>query len=104
MTYDITPILEAIVYLIIAIVGVFVIPYIKSKTTVEQQTEIAAWVKIAVKAAEQLYTGCGRGEEKKQYVLNWLNERGIKVNTDELDAMIESAVFELNKDKVKKLN
>ena len=80
-----------------------VIPYIKSKTTVEQQQEISAWVKIAVSAAEQIYKGVGRGEEKKEYVLNWLAEKGIKIDADELDAMIESAVYELNEPKVKKL-
>ena len=100
---DITPILKAVVYLIATIVGVIVIPYIKSKTTVEQQTELKAWVAIAVSAAEQLYKGVGRGEEKKQYVLDWLTAKGIKVNMEELDGMIESAVFELNHPKTEKL-
>ena len=98
-TTDITPILQAVFYLILAVIGVFVVPYIKSKTTVDQQHEIIAWVRIAVSAAEQIYKGVGRGEEKKEYVLDWLAEKGIKVDADEIDALIESAVFELNKDK-----
>ena len=102
-TVDITPILEAVVSLIAVIITVIIIPYIKSKTTVAQQQEISAWVKIAVSAAEQIYKGVGRGEEKKEYVLNWLAEKGIKIDADELDAMIESAVYELNEPKVKKL-
>ena len=99
MEVDITPILEAIISLVAVIFTVLVIPYIKSKTTIEQQAEIYAWVQIAVSAAEQLFKGIGRGEEKKQYVLDWLAARNIKVNADELDAMIESAVFDLNKEK-----
>ena len=102
-TVDITPILEAVVSLIAVVITVIVIPYIKSKTTVEQQQEISAWVKIAVSAAEQIYKGVGRGEEKKEYVLNWLAEKGIKIDANELDAMIESAVFELSNSKAKKL-
>ena len=102
-TVDITPILEAVVSLIAVVITVIVIPYIKSKTTVEQQQEISAWVKIAVSAAEQIYKGIGRGEEKKEYVLNWLAEKGIKIDANELDAMIESAVYELSNPKAKKL-
>jgi len=52
-------------------------------------------VKIAVSAAEQIYNGSGRGPEKKAYVLEWLKQRGITVDEAKLDAMIESAVYEL---------
>lgn len=93
--FDITTIIEAVFMLLAAIVTAIVIPYIKSKTTAVQQEEINAWVRIAVTAAEQIYTGSGRGEEKKKYVLNWLQTRGITVDTDRLDALIEAAVYEL---------
>lgn len=52
-------------------------------------------MKIAVTAAEQIYTGSGRGEEKKAYVLNWLQEHGITVDAEKLDALIEAAVYDL---------
>ena len=93
--YDITPIIEAVAALIAALITAFLVPYIKSKTTAEQQKEINAWVKIAVSAAEQIYTGSGRGEEKKAYVINWLREHGITVDEAKLDALIEAAVYEL---------
>lgn len=93
--FDITPIIEAVAALIGVIITCVLIPYIKSKTTTEQQKEINAWVKIAVSAAEQLFTGSGRGEEKKAYVIAWLKERGITVDEAELDALIEAAVYEL---------
>lgn len=94
--YDITPIIEAVAALIAALITAFLVPYIKSKTTAEQQKEINAWVKIAVATAEQIYTGSGRGEEKKEYVINWLREHGITVDEAKLDALIEAAVYELN--------
>ena len=96
MSFDITPIVEAVVAVVCAVVTCVLIPYIKSKTTAEQQAEINAWVKIAVSAAEQIYTGSGRGEEKKEYVINWLREHGITVDEAKLDALIEAAVYELN--------
>lgn len=95
MTIDITPIIEAVIALAGVIVSCVLIPYIKSKTTTEQQKEINAWVKIAVAAAEQIYVGASRGEEKKAYVINWLREHGVTVDEAKLDALIEAAVYEL---------
>ncbi len=94
--YDITPIIEAAGLLFATVITCVLVPYIKSKTTSEQQKEINAWVKIAVSAAEQIYKGSGRGEEKKAYVIQWLREHGITVDEAKLDALIESAVYELN--------
>lgn len=93
---DITPIIEAVFALLAAVITAVVIPYIRSRTTAQQQAEINAWIKIAVSAAEQIYKGQGRGEEKKAYVLDWLKAHGVTVDADKLDALIESAVYELN--------
>ena len=94
--YDLTPIIEAVAALIGVVITCSLVPFIRSKTTAEQQKEINAWVKIAVSAAEQIFKGSGRGEEKKQYVIAWLKERGFTVDENELDALIEAAVYELN--------
>jgi hypothetical protein len=96
MMFDITPIVEAILALVALVITGIVIPYIKKRTTTEQQKEIVAWVKIAVAAAEQIYVGTGRGPEKKMYVVEWLADRNISIDTNEIDALIESAVYELN--------
>ena len=93
---DITIIIEAVFALMAAVITAIVIPYIKSKTTAQQQAEINAWVKIAVAAAEQIYTGSGRGEEKKAYVLNWLAEHGVTLDEERINALIEAAVYDLN--------
>ena len=94
--FDITPIVEAILALVAVVITSIVIPYIKKRTTTEQQKELVAWVKIAVTAAEQIYVGTGRGPEKKLYVVEWLADRNITVDTNQIDALIESAVYELN--------
>ena len=79
-TIDITPIVNAALALIGAGVSVFLIPWLKKQTTEAQRKELTAWVKIGVAAAEQLYVGQGRGEEKKQYVLDFLKQKGFKVD------------------------
>lgn len=96
---NITPIVEALVGLAVAVITYLLIPYIKSHTTAKQQEQLTAWVKVAVTAAEQIYTGAGKGAEKKAYVLDWLEQRNITVDTDKLDAMIESAVYTLKEGK-----
>lgn len=94
---DITIIIEAVLMLIAAVITAVVVPWIKSRTTAQQQVEINTWVRIAVAAAEQIYTGTGRGAEKKAYVVSWLREHGVAVDADKLDAMIEAAVYALAK-------
>lgn len=95
---NITTIIEAVITLIIAVFTAFIIPFIKSKTTVQQQAALMALVRIAVSAAEQLYRGSGLGKQKKEYVISWLDAHGLTVDAEKLDAMIESAVYELRKE------
>lgn len=100
--FDATPIMEAVAVLIAAVITAIVVPYIKSKTTATQQNEINSWVKIAVLAAEQIFDGQGRGEEKKQYVLAFLAEHGVKLDEARVNALIEAAVYELKNGIIKK--
>ncbi len=93
---DITPVVNAVIALAAALVTAFVIPWIKSKTTESKRKEIDAWVKIAVTAAEQIYTGTGKGKEKKAYVLKFLAEKNLKVDEESVNLMIESAVKNMN--------
>lgn len=92
---DITSIINAVIALIVAVITAFVIPYIKNKTTKAQQDNIYFWVQIAVAAAEQLYRGSGRGEEKLEYVKNFLTSKGLFIDEAKIKNMIESAVFEI---------
>ena len=98
---DLTPIITAVLTLIFSLITTFLIPYIKAKTTDEQFNTIKLWVQVAVQAAEMLYVGSGRGEEKKKYVVDFLNSKGFTLNTEEIDNLIESAVLELKQTQVK---
>lgn len=92
---DFTPIFQALIALAGAIVTCVLVPYLKSKYNQQQREEINGWVATAVLAAEQIYKGSGRGEEKKLFVLDWLEEHGIDVDETVIDAAVEAAVYRL---------
>ena len=90
---DITPFIRAFLALLGTIITCVVIPWIRSKTTLNQQEIIRAVIKSLVYAAEQLY-GAGHGDEKFKYVKEQLNKAGYTFNEEEVNAMIEGAVGE----------
>ena len=89
MNIDLTPIFQAIITLLAAVITYKLIPWIKSKTTKNQQAVMLATVKTLVFAAEQLY-GAGAGADKLAYVKAELEKRGFTVDV----ATIEAAVAE----------
>lgn len=89
---DLTNLMEALVSLAAVVITTFVVPFIKSKTTAQQQQDLAEYVRIGVTAAEQIFNGPGRGKEKKQYVLQYLEGRGYHIDEDALDTLLESIV------------
>lgn len=93
---DMTPIVQAVIALLVAIATCVLIPLIRSKTTLSKRQELLEWIQIAVQAAEQICQGSGHGAEKKMYVQAWLKEQNIAINDSEIDALIESAVYTLN--------
>ena len=78
---DLTPIFNAIITLLALLVTVFLIPWIRSRTNHQQRIELEAWTLLAMQAAERLFVGRGRGEEKKAYVVKFLSERGFAINS-----------------------
>ena len=67
------------------------------KGTVGDIQLVDEWDICAVEAAEMVYNGAGRGAEKKAYVLDYLTRKGYKLDSDNIDKLIESAVLELKK-------
>lgn len=88
MNIDLTPIIQAVIALIAALITMKLIPWIKAKTSIEQQKRLSAVVKTLVFAAEQLY-GAGKGEEKFDYVVSRLEAKGFDVDLDEIEAAIK---------------
>ena len=89
MTLDI--ILGVIVPFILLVVAGYLIKTYRNDNVIK-------YVKIAVSAAEQIYKQTGMGKEKFEYVKNWIANK-FKISEEDLKNLIESAVYELNKDK-----
>jgi len=94
MTIDLTQIILAVIALIGAVLTGFVIPWLKNKLTDHQYDTLATLVRVGVFAAEQLFTS-DMWKEKKQYVVDLLEENGYKVDITAIDALIEATVREL---------
>ncbi len=92
---DLTQVIVAVLTLVISLITAFLIPYLKTKVNGEQLDTIKFWVNIAVEAAEMIYVGTGRGQEKKEYVVQFLNSKGFTLNVAEIENLIEAAVMEL---------
>ena len=92
---DLTKIMIAVIGIALAAVSVYLIPYIRSKTTAEQRAKIKMWARIAVEAAEMIFRETGSGTLKFQYVSDFLASKGFSLNEQELKIYIESAVLEM---------
>ena len=92
---DLTGVAVALLSMLAAWITTQAVPWIKARTTAEQRRMAQRLVKTAVYAAEQLYKGSGRGEEKLRYVQQRLKDAGIKLDTAVVAEMIEAAVLEL---------
>ena len=99
MHIDLTELLVAIITLLVGLAAKYAIPYLKEKYGEAKLNNVAKWVKIAVGAAEMIYSESGMGKEKKNYVLQFLNKKGLTVDFDVLDNLIENAVLELKQEK-----
>ncbi len=95
---DLTPIFEAILALLATLVTYKLIPWIKARTTAEQQSLLAATVKTLVYAAEQLY-GAGKGAEKLDYVIAELEKRGFTADRAAIEAAVKEQLGQLGKEK-----
>lgn len=97
---DITWIISGVFTVAVTVITVFVIPFLKTKKSAEEWSEIvskaktvAGWIETAVKAAEVFFKGTGLGSEKNNYVLNFIKtlceKYGITFDAEEVSAKIE---------------
>lgn len=99
MNIDLTPILQAVIALLAALVTYKLIPWIKARTTSEQQTMLRATIKTLVFAAEQFF-GAGTGEQKLDWVVQQLEKRGYTADRVEIEAIIKENLEALHLVKV----
>lgn len=92
---DLTPIIQVLIALLATIITYKLIPWIKSKTTSEQQSQMYTAIMILVYAAEQIY-GAGKGAEKLQWVVDQLEQRGYTADVAAIEACIKEHIVELH--------
>ena len=96
-------ILKIVISVVAALIAYYAIPYLKNKFKQDKYKDLVEAVKIAVDAAEQTFKEGGMGKLKKEDVIKfitaYLNENKINISDDQLDRLIEAAVFQLNKGK-----
>lgn len=77
-----------------------VIPYIKQLIKDSEYASVYDAVETAVKAAEQKCKLSGQGRAKKAevytFISKWLETKRIYITEDEIDRLIEAAVFAMN--------
>lgn len=95
MTIDLTDIFVSIIALLTALVTTFLVPWLKTKFDANKWAKLVDIAGRAVNAAEQLFKGSGRGDEKLTYVLNYLNSQGYDVNDETIRNIIEDAVYKI---------
>lgn len=107
-TVDLTPILEGVISLVVAIFSIIVIPkfktWLNTKLTASQIEVVKTIIKALVDAAEQIYANTSKsGISKKKYVMELaktkLAELGYNFDDKEIEAYLEQAVRDMNKDK-----
>lgn len=80
-----------------------VIPYLKVSIGDKQLLYISQWVKKAVEAAEVLFDAPKSGEEKRQYVIDFIdkmfNSKKVIITKDQIRMLLESAWKEMTKEK-----
>jgi len=95
---DITLIVKIVLMVLAAIYTYILVPFIKAKTTDTELESLKKFVRAGVRAAEMIYNEDGMGAKKKAYVLEYLKELGYSIDVNEIDAIIEGAVYELKKE------
>lgn len=91
-------ILKVVVSICAALVTVYLIPYLKTLRQDRRYASLLDMVEIAVRAAEQSLkaeTGEFKKSEVLAYVCHWLENNGIKIDMEQLDKLIECAVYQM---------
>jgi hypothetical protein len=90
---------DAALKIVVALIIAYLVPWARRELAPFLKTAFGQFiVSIGVKAAEQAYKEMEKsGEKKKQYVLDWLKQKGIIIDPVDLDKFIDSAVKDLEK-------
>lgn len=98
MKIDLTPVFQSVIALIAALVTYKLIPFIRSKITEQQFSNLEAAARVAVYAAEQMFNS-GENSRKLSYAVDQVVKAGFDLDLDTIRAAVEQAVYELKAEK-----
>lgn len=92
-------IILALIPVIGTILTVYIIPLIKEKVGNEKLAKYEYWASMAVNCAEMIFKEQGMGADKKEYVVNFLNDmfnkKKVVITKEQIEILVESAVKEM---------
>lgn len=95
-------IMKLVISVCAALITAYAVPYLKTLKNDARYERMLDMVALAVRAAEQTITGSGQGAAKKaeviKFVSEWLYGKGINITEDELDQLIEAAVYSMKQE------
>lgn len=97
-------ILQLVIMIAIALITRYVIPWLKNNTKLAENDFLLDVANIAVRCSEQLFSDPKTGIDKKslatEYIKRIVAQSNIKINDEQIDALIESAVYALNSETI----
>ncbi len=97
-------VLKAVTVLVIVLLTRYAVPWIKQQVENTKYAWIIQCTELAVRSAEQTILGSKTGPEKKAIVTKFLKEqlqqKNISISDEQLNTLIEAAVYELKKEQV----
>ena len=95
MEQIVTTTIELVVLIVAVLIGKYLIPYFRTNVDMSRLALISTWALKFVKTAENVFSGSGRGDEKREQVTAWLkekaNEIGIELTEDQIRTLLEDA-------------
>lgn len=95
-------ILKAAIMLAIVLLARYAVPYVRLLVEDAKYAWLVKWVELSVKSAEQTILGNKTGAEKKavvtEFIKDLLIKKNISISDEQLDTLIESAVYIMNKE------
>lgn len=94
---NITEIVLGVIALVTAVLSAYAVPLLRSRAEKEKIEKVLKVVEIFVTAADQIFAPT-LGAEKKLWVMSKLEEYGVNVELDAVDAMVEASVLRLHRE------
>ena len=99
MEEELFKILLTLIPVLCTIITYFIIPYIKTNIDSSKLNQYKEWANLAVKTAEMIWRESGHGEDKKQYVVSFLNDmfnkNKIVITEEQINVLIEACVKQM---------